>query len=112
MGGLVVVLLLGVSFYGGVIYARNQNPDNRSLSSADHQFALGMVVYISPKAITIAYVKSPATQTFRINNKTIVSIDGRPGTSSQIKPGAMVLIRITKNKRNAGVILVNSTFSG
>jgi len=110
---VVVIILLVLSFYGGTLYGHSMNrPYAATTDKAIHKFAIGLVVFTTPKSITINNENNKETQTFDITSNTIVSINGSPAKVSQIKPGNIVLIRmVVKKPHVAGVIIVNSHFS-
>ena len=115
---ILVVILLGLSFWGGALY--NNEIRNSSIkagiianNNAHRHYAVGLVVYISPTSITISNEESNFNQTFAITAKTLISINGVKATASQVQPGNIVLIQEDKyNPANASVVLVNSHFSG
>lgn len=112
---LLVVLLVGLSFYGGVLYGRGtRNGNNAAVTSGLYnRFAIGLVVYISPTSITIANEENTYTQTFTLTKNTLISINGVKATASQIKAGNRVLIREAKNSHNkADAVIVDTNFSG
>ena len=115
----IVIVLLGLSFWGGDIYGSGLNSGTnsgglQSLNSAAYRrYAVGLVVYISPTSITVANDENSLNQTFAITNKTLISINGKKSTANLIQPGNIVLIQEDKgNSSTANVILVNSHFSG
>ena len=114
MTATVVLLMIGLSFYGGYLYGTgNHHTTHPFLAAAQRRFAIGLVVFVSPSSITISNQNDTGTQTFSINKKTLISINGQKSDGVQIKGGDVVLIRESKNNPNiASVILVNSHFSG
>jgi ribosomal protein S17 len=112
VGGVVLILLI-ISFYGGVLYGSSQQQSFvPSLNKAEHKFAIGLVVYTNTHSITINNENTKTTQKYFITNKTTISINGSPAKVNQIKPGNIVLIRVTRGKPfTAGVIIVNSKFT-
>lgn len=109
----VVLILLALSFYGGVLYGHSQQqPFATGFSKAEHKFAIGLVVYTSANSITINNENTKTTQTYKITNKTIISVNGSAAKTTQIKPGNIVLIRVSRTRPfMAGVIIVNSKFT-
>jgi hypothetical protein len=113
-----VIILLGVSFWAGMLYGNGvRNSTARSIASDDnlisHRYAVGLVVYISQTSITISDEENSGSQTFVISPNTLVSINGAKATPAQINPGNIVLIEAyKKSPTKAAVILVNSHFSG
>ncbi len=113
LSGVLLIVLIVVSFYGGVIYQRSQqtyHANNLKATKSSRRFALGMVVYVSPASITIDSERTGNAQELKINGSTLVSIDGSPSGVAQIKAGEIALIRISHNS-TAAVILVNSNFT-
>ena len=114
----LVVILLGLSFWGGVLYSNEvRHSSNYSVLSASNnahrRYAVGLVVFISSRSVTISSEAANFNQTFAITAKTLISINGVKATASQIQPGNIVLIQEDKyNSANDSVILVNSHFSG
>jgi len=109
----VTLIMIGLSFYGGYLYGTgDHHTAHPLLAAAQQRFAIGLVVFISPSSITISNQNNTGTQTFYINKKTLVSINGQKSNGVQIKGGDVVLIRESKNNPSiASVILVNSHFS-
>ncbi len=110
---IVMILLLALSFYGGTLYGHSRAPTFASVvSRAEHKFAIGLVLYTSNGSITITNANTNKAQAFKVTSQTKVSINGSHGSISEIKPGERVLIRIAKkNRHDAGVIIVNSSFT-
>ena len=112
---LIVVMLIVISFWGGMLYGHAQNGNNQLLSvgtTFHHRFALGIIVYISPASITISNETNTNTQVFGITKGTLISINGQKAPASQLKPGNIVLIRVAKkDPTKAGIILANSHFT-
>lgn len=110
---IVMIILLALSFYGGTLYGRSSNSTFASaVSRAQHKFAIGLVLYISKGAITITNANTNKTQSFQITSQTKVSINGSRSSPANIKPGQRVLIRIVRNNhKQAGVIIINSSFT-
>lgn len=108
--GLLMLALVGLGFFAGSVYGRNQSRPLSSHNAINRRFALGLVVYSSPSSITIDNERTGAHQTFVITPSTLVSINGSSATPSQIKSGDIVLLRYIKHNK-AAVILVNSSFS-
>ncbi len=113
-----VVILLGLSFWAGMLYGNSvRNSTSSSTVSDDgvtsHRYAVGLVVYISQTSITISNEENSSNQAFMISPSTLISINGAKATPAQIKPGNIVLIEVYKNApTEAAVILINSHFSG
>ncbi len=114
---VLVIILVGLSFWGGVLYGSGMQSSANNLglaaSSKHSNFAVGMVVYISSTSITITNEENSFNQEFVISSKTLISINGVKASASQIKPGSIVLIQVNKtDQTKANVILANSHFSG
>jgi hypothetical protein len=112
---ILVIVLVGLSFYGGVLYGSRGrgNSSNIVPNIINHHFAIGLVVYINPTAITITNEDNTYTKTFAITKKTIFSINGTKANASQIRAGYRVLIRESrKDPSKAGIVIANSNFSG
>lgn len=111
----LVVVLVGLSFYGGLLYGSSGGggAQQSSSNSATHHFAIGLVVYVSPSSITIANDENTNTQTFTLNSKTIISVNGVKASISQLKAGYRVLIRVSKkNPSRANIVIADNNFSG
>ncbi len=111
----LVVVLVSLSFYGGVLYGTSDSnsPSNIASNTINHRFAVGLVVYINPKSITITNEENTYTKTFAISKKTIFSINGTKANASQIRAGYRVLIRESRSDPSkAGVVIANTSFSG
>lgn len=108
-----MIILIIISFYGGVIYAHNQQRQfPTSNLQALHKFAIGLVIYTDKGSITINNEYTNKTQAFKINAKTIISINGARASSNLLKPGEIVLIRLARNNQStAGIIIANSHFT-
>ena len=115
---ILVIILLGLSFWGGALYGNEISSSSVdsgvSANSLIHRhYAVGLVVYISQTAITISSEETNFNQTFAISASTLISINGAKSTPAQIKPGNIVLIQEDKyDSSKANVILVNSHFRG
>ena len=116
---ILVVILLGLSFWGGALYgnevrnAANSSGLTSSSNTLRRRYAVGLVVYISPTSITISNEDTNFNQTFAITDKTLISINGAKSSAAKIQPGNIVLIQEDKyDATKAYVILVNSHFSG
>lgn len=111
---ILVIALVGISFYAGFLYGSSSSSNSSAVSnSIERTFAIGLVVYISPTSITIANEENTSTQTFAITSKTLISINGLKSSASQIRSGNRVLIRVSKsNPTKAGIIIVDTNFSG
>ena len=111
---VLVIILVGLSFWGGVLYGDSLRSSIAPTAVVEHHYyAIGLVVYISPTSITISNEDNTGQQTFAITNKTLISINGVRSNASQIKPGNIALIKgRSKSSPMASVILVNSHFSG
>ncbi|MGH7234676.1 MAG: hypothetical protein ACREF7_04525 [Candidatus Saccharimonadales bacterium] len=114
----IVIILLGLSFWAGLLYGNAIHNSASNPSASDdaltrHRYAVGLVVYISQTSITISNEENSSNQTFAVSSTTLISINGTKSSSDQIKQGNIVLIEVDKNSPNkASVILVNSHFSG
>lgn len=112
---ILLIILVGLSFYGGYLYGNGNHPYNGNLKSvvSERKFAIGLVVYISPTSITISNEETSTTQSFAITAQTKISINGVKSSAAQVSAGEMALIRINRqNTAQAGVIIINSHFHG
>ncbi len=112
---ILIILLVGLSFYGGYLYGNDNHVYNYNLNNVPiaRKFAIGLVLYISPTSITISNEESSISQSFNITPHTTISINGTKAVASQITAGEMALIRINRtNSNQAGVIIVNTHFHG
>jgi len=112
---VLFVVFIVISFYGGVLYGRSTT--NKSLSTFKvskpiHEFAIGIIVYVSKHSITLNNEDTKANQTFSVNSNTTISVNGHPATLNDIKAGNIALVRISTTKSHfAGIIIVNSHFT-
>jgi hypothetical protein len=115
---ILVIVLVGLSFWGGVIYGKGFRSGRALVNylaerSEYRRYAIGLVVYISPSSITIANENNSGAQEFNIKPNTLISINGVRAKATQIQPGNIALIRVDKlNSNQAADILVNSHFKG
>ena len=108
--GILFVVLVGISFYGGVVYQRGET--HRYLASSSrvkNRFDWGMVVFVNPTSITIDSQRTNTIKKLNVTKSTVVSIDGTPAKISDIRTGEIVLVKV-KNSL-AQIVLVNSNFT-
>jgi len=114
LSGLVIIFII-ISFYGGVLYGRSTSGKSTStfkVAKPLHEFAIGLIIYVSKHSITVNNEDTKSNQTFNVNNNTIISVNGHPADLSDIKAGNIALVRMNSSKPHlAGVVIVNSHFT-
>ena len=108
---VLFVVLMGISFYGGIVYQRGYYSRHflTTNSPVKNKFDWGMVVFVSPTSITIDSQRTNNIRKLKITKDTLISIDGSPAKISQVRTGEIVLVKV--NKSDAQIILINSNFT-
>jgi hypothetical protein len=124
-----VVILMGLSFYGGVAYQKGHQPKTASAAAAGAagrggfagrgQFGggqrptIGSVTAITAGSITVQDSRSGTSTTLSITSSTQITNSGQAAAASDITVGENVLIvASTTDKTQAARILINPSFSG
>jgi hypothetical protein len=127
---IVVVVLMGLSFYGGVAYQKGKQPKSVSTTASgaagSSGFAgrgggrfggqrptIGSVTAISGTSITVQDSNSGTSTTLAISSSTQITDNGQAVAASDIQTGDTVLVSAsTTDKTQAARILVNPSFGG
>jgi hypothetical protein len=125
----VVVVLMGLSFYGGVAYQKGKQPKSALTaangaastgfgSRAGGRFGgqrptIGQVTAVSSTSITVQNTNSGTSTTLSITSSTQITDNGQTVTTSDIQTGTtVVLVASTTDKTQAARILANPSFGG
>jgi hypothetical protein len=130
--GLVVLILMGLSFYGGIAYQKGHQPKAVAAGAGGaagdtarsggfggggrfngQRPTSGLVTAVSASSITVTDSTSGAATTLAITSSTQISDNGQTVAASDIQVGDTVLIvASTTDKTQAARILVNPSFGG
>jgi hypothetical protein len=128
--GIVTVILLGLSFYGGVAYQKSRQPkvmtataatgglSGSSFAGGARRFGgqrptIGQVTAVSASSITVQDSSSGSSKTLSITSSTQVTNNGQTVTAGSIQVGDNVLaVASTGDETQAARILVNPSFGG
>ena len=128
----VVIVFLGLSFYGGVLYQKSHQPKTAAaITGGANQGAFigrsggafggqrrvsgtaGQVTAASAGSITVQNASSGNSSTFSIVSSTQITDSGQTVTASDIKTGDMVfVVADATNTSQAARIIVNPGFGG
>jgi hypothetical protein len=125
---IAVVVLMGLSFYGGTAYQKSKQPKAASAAAAGtkggfsgrgggrfggQRPTIGQVTAISSTSITVQDSSTNASTTLAITSNTQITDNGQTVTVSDIQTGSSVLVvASTTDKTQAARILVNPSFGG
>jgi hypothetical protein len=131
IGIVAVVLLMGLSFYGGVAYQKGHQPKAAATASTaaggttrgsgfgggrrfgGQRPTIGQVTAVSATSITVQDSNSGSSTTLSITSSTQITDNGQTVAASDITVGENVLIAAsTSDKTQAARILVNPSFGG
>jgi hypothetical protein len=127
LAGVAVIILMGLSFYGGVAYQKSHHPAvsiAASGTSTSGGFAggrrfggqrptAGAVTAVSATSITVQDSRTGSSVTLSITSSTQITDNSQTVTASDIQTGDTVLVvASTTDKTQAARILVNPTFGG
>lgn len=127
---IIAVVLMGLSFYGGIAYQKSKQP--KTASSAAGAFGsssggsgggggrfsgqrptIGSVTAISATSITVQDSRTGSSVTLSITNSTQITDNGQTVAASDIQTGDTVLVTAsTSSSSQASRILVNPSFGG
>ncbi|HEY5153071.1 MAG TPA: hypothetical protein VII55_03780 [Candidatus Saccharimonadales bacterium] len=123
-----VVVLMGLSFYGGIAYQKGKHPNAVSSSVTGTagagfggrrgQFGgqrptIGSVTAVSATSITVQDSNTGASTTLAITASTQITNNGQTAAASDIQTGDTILvIASTTDKTQAARILINPSFGG
>lgn len=126
---IIVVVLIGVGFFGGVIYEKGHA---KSVSSSSNVVGsggtgrfgggfggerglkvFGTVSSISPTSITIASRFNGSSTTLSITSSTTITNNGQTASASDIQTGdTVVATKSSASSSTASAILLNPNFGG
>jgi len=127
---IVAVVLMGLSFYGGIAYQKSKHP--AAATAASGNFAngsggfgggggrfsgqrptIGSVTAISATSITVQDSRTGSSVTLSITSSTQITDNGQTVAASDIQTGDTVLVTAsTSSSSQASRILVNPSFGG
>jgi Domain of unknown function (DUF5666) len=121
---LVVIVLCGLSFYGGVAYEKGHNKaistvaNRAGFGGASGRFSgqrpnIGNVTAVSSNSITVQNTTSGSSQTFTVTSSTTITDNGQTTSISDIQTGDTVLVRTSSSSSTTATsIIVNPSFGG
>jgi hypothetical protein len=121
---VAVVVLMGLSFYGGIAYQKSKHPtstaaNGQSGSGFAGRFGggkrpdIGQVTAISPTSITVQNSRTGTSSTLAITSSTQITDNGQTISVSDIQTGSTVLaVASTSDSSQAASIMVNPSFGG
>jgi len=119
LGIVLVVLLCGVSFAGGIAYQKHNTKTTTASNFAAmggvrrQGGGIGTVSAISSTSITVTSQRTNTDKTYTINSSTTITNNGQTASVSDIQTGDMVIVVPTSSTSNtASRILVNPSFGG
>jgi hypothetical protein len=125
-----VIILVGLSFYGGMAYQKSHQPKAAATTAANasggqgglgggqrfgngQRPTIGSVTAISATSITVQDSRSGTSSTLSITSSTQITDNGQTVAASDIQTGDTVLVTAsTTDKTQAARILVNPSFGG
>ncbi len=127
LAGLVIVLC-GLSFWGGTAYQKGHAPKAIATTSSSggsgaggfggggrgrFSGGLGQVTAVSTSSITITNQRTNASTTYSITSSTTITDSGQTVTASDIQTGDTVLVSTSGSASTTATrILVNPSFGG
>ncbi len=125
--GILVVVLCGLSFWGGVAYNKAHS-SNSTAAAAGSGFGsrsgfagrfggqrpiFGQVTSISPTSISLSNSRTGATSTLTITSTTQITDNGQSVATTAIQTGDQVIVQLsTSNSTQASRIILNPSFAG
>jgi hypothetical protein len=126
---IVVIILCGLSFFGGESYGKNHAPKAAATTSAfggsgsagggfggggfRHSGGFGQVSAVSSSSITVQNPRSGTSTTYSITASTTITDNGQTVPASDIQVGDTVIIQVASSgSTTATTILVNPSFGG
>lgn len=123
---LGVLVLCGLSFWGGSAYGKGQTKTSAPGLSQSGQFStmggprgirqgggIGNVTAISDTSITVKNDRTSESKTYTINSSTTITNDGASATASDIKTGDTVLVEASSSDSTTATrITLNPSFGG
>jgi hypothetical protein len=125
IGIVAVVVLCGLSFYGGIAYQKGKKTTSTATASGQANspggrgfggrmgLVVGQVTAISPASISVNNSRTGVNTTLVITSSTTITNNGQTDTVSDIKVGDSVLARKDpSNASQASLIDINPSFGG
>jgi len=126
LAAIVVIALMGLSFYGGTAYQKSHHPQavtaaangqggfgGRGGRFGGQRPTIGAATAVSATSITVQDSNSGASTTLGITSSTQITNSGQTVAASTITVGENVLVvASTTDKTQAARILVNPSFGG
>jgi hypothetical protein len=123
---LAVIVLCGLSFYGGVAYEKGHNHTVASTAAkagfngggyggrfSGQRPNIGDVTAVSSSSITITSSMSGSSETFSITSSTTFTDNGQTSSVSDIQTGDTVLIRTSSSSSTTATSIdINPSFGG
>jgi hypothetical protein len=121
LAGIVIVVLMGLSFYGGVAYQKSHPAKTTATAGLNggggrgrfggQRPTIGQVTAISASSITVQNSSSGASTTLGITSSTQITDNGQTVAASSIQAGDNVIVAAsTTDKTQAARILLNPSF--
>jgi hypothetical protein len=123
LAGIVIVVLMGLSFYGGTAYQKSHPAKATATAGLNGRVGrgrfggqrptIGQVTAVSASSITVQNSSSGASTTLGITSTTQITNNGQTVAASSIQTGDNVIVAAsTTDKTQAARILVNPSFGG
>ena len=123
---LGVIVLCGLSFWGGAAYGKNGNKSDALGSAQSSRFGglgspggmrqggeIGSATAVSDTSLTVKNLRTGESKSYTINSTTTVSDNGTDSAVSNIKTGNTVLVEASSSDSSvASRIILNPSFGG
>lgn len=118
ISNLLIILTVIIAFFFGFVVG-NLYKSNSSIidkikndfsAQTPRRFVLGVIVVIQSNKVVISQRTSGRLVSFTINNNSLISVDGKKSTISQLKAGELALIRTTTPGSQTVKVLLVSTY--
>ena len=123
---VVVIILMALSFYGGIAYQKGKQPKVSTMSStgqagsfgggrrfSGQRPTIGQATAISSTSITVQDSRTGTSTTLSIASSTQITDNGQTVPTSDIQIGTSIaVVASTTDKTQAARILVNPSFGG
>ncbi len=121
LGAVGLVVLCGLSFYGGLSYQKGKQPSPQVAQTnvANGGFGgrfgrgggIGSVTAVSPSSITVNNTRTSTSKTYTINSSTTITNSGATATVADITTGSTVLVTPSSSDPTiASTIILNPSF--